>query len=79
MQSRIAQQLRREQFERMAERADGRMPSVISFSSDRAAAINIPDLAKVPVTENTTELQDADGNYYILFGYSQFGGPDVFR
>jgi hypothetical protein len=61
----------------MTQRADGRLPEILSFSSDTAAAIGIAELSKIPLLENTTDLQDASGNFYFLFGYSAIDGPDI--
>jgi hypothetical protein len=77
MRSRIAQRVVADRFERANERAEGRVRSVLSFSSDRAAAINIPDLNRLPVMEATHDLQDEDGNFYFYIGYSDVDGPDI--
>jgi hypothetical protein len=77
MRSRIAQQIGIDRFERAQERADGRVQSALSFSSDRAASVNILDFYRLPMLENTSELQDEDGNNLFMLDYSAFDGPDV--
>lgn len=77
MLSRFVRRLHQDGFEKAAEEADGRLQSLLSFAIDRASAINIPDTSKLPVLENTTRLQNDDGDFYFLFGYSNFDGPDI--
>lgn len=57
----------------------GELPAIASFVSDRAASANIPDTSKLPVLENNTRLQNDDGEFYALFGYSAWDGPDIFE
>lgn len=49
------------------------------LSGFRAVVLTIPDLLKLPVEYNADQLQDEDGNFYFLAGYSVVGGDDVLR
>ena len=77
MNSRIVQRMRRDDFERREREAQGHLPAIASFVSDRAANANIPDTSKLPVLENYGRLQNDAGQNYFFFGYSAFDGPDI--
>jgi hypothetical protein len=77
MRSRIAQQVRRDDFDRAQQSAQGNIRSLMLFTSSRAAQLSIADMQKMPSVENTTRLQDVDGNTYFTIGYSAIGGGHI--
>ena len=77
MRNRIAQQRQQEIFQSTADRAAGRERTMLLFSSEQEMNQRIADIGKLPVAQNDTSLQDADGNFYFLVGYSVIGGPDI--
>lgn len=79
MRNRIAQQAARDAREAAQADSNGLYRSVFSPSSEADILHRVADISKLPVAVNTTELQDADGNFYFLLGYSQVGGPDKLR
>lgn len=77
MRSRLAQDALQNNLERRGEKARGLGRSVIGLNAARATQIAIADVSKLPVAENTTLLQNADGLFLFLPGFSVPGGGDV--
>lgn len=53
---------------------------IMRLGSLSVAEKQIVNFSRLPVTYNDgpdSELQDADGNFYFLEGYSMPGGPDI--
>lgn len=78
MRNRIAQQALRDAFEAAEARSAGRYLSILSFSSEMEIMQRISDISKLPSATNNIELQDEDGNFYAMFNYSAWDGPDIF-
>lgn len=78
MKNRIAQQARRDAFEAAQSKSNGQYLSVLSFSSEVDVLQSISDISKLPSAINNTELQNEDGEFFLLFDYSAFDGPDIF-
>lgn len=77
MRNRIAQQAQRDKFANAMYTERGQLKNVLFFSSEAEVNARIPDISKLPVEENNTTLQDADGNFFFLAGYSSIDGPDI--
>jgi len=77
MRNRIAQQRQRDYFERASQTVNGQERTLLLFSSSAEVMQRIGNVGQLPVEENTTALQDEDGNFFFLFGYSEFGGGDI--
>lgn len=77
MKNRIAQQRLRDNIERAVDTVEGRERTILLFSASSEMKQRIGDIGKLPVAQNDTSLQDADGNFYFLVGYSAIDGPDV--
>ena len=55
---------------------------VMGLGSLRVTESQIVNLSRLPVVPNDgpgTELQDAEGNFYFMEGYSHPDGPDIPR
>jgi cell wall assembly regulator SMI1 len=60
----------------------GQINGTVGFNSERELNANVATFHELPVyvTPNWNFVQqDANGNFYILDGYSYTGGPDVPR
>lgn len=60
----------------------GQVNGTIGFNSERELNANVSTFHELPVYVDPTwnyVQQDANGNFYILSGYSMTGGPDVPR
>lgn len=60
----------------------GQVNGTIGFNSERELNANVSTFHELPVYVDSTwnyTQQDANGNFYILSGYSMTGGPDVPR
>jgi hypothetical protein len=62
---------------RQNEKARGVPTGPQRFASHRQMDINIPVVSKLPVYPEDGPLQDGDGNFYLLDGYSDPDGPDI--
>lgn len=62
---------------RGAERAQGRLRSLAPMSAAAALSTSVADPSKLPSIEETTDLQDEDGNFFFLIGYSVVDGGDI--
>jgi hypothetical protein len=62
------------------ERSQGLLPSVLRFVGGRVAAMQVDNMAQLPVVPNRLgPIQDpGTGLFYFLIGYSVPGGGDVF-
>lgn len=63
--------------QRLADKTRGLHTSYYNTVSARMVATRIIDTQQIPVLTNNSELQDANGNFYVLDGYSQVGGSDI--
>lgn len=77
MKNRIAQQVQRDVQERFNRQAEGLHSSLLAFTSQRSANLQISDLSKLPQVINDATLQDVDGLFYFMPGYSILDGPDI--
>jgi hypothetical protein len=60
----------------------GQVNGTIGFNSERELNANVSTFHELPVYVTPDwefTQQDANGNFYILSGYSMTGGPDVPR
>lgn len=60
----------------------GQVNGTIGFNSERELNANVSTFHELPVYVDSAwnyTQQDANGNFYILSGYSMTGGPDVPR
>lgn len=77
MKSRMAQALARRDAQEVVDRASG-TPTVASpFAATRAMAMLVPNFRELPDDAADHPLQNADGEFLFLVGYSALGGPDV--
>lgn len=63
---------------RQVDRAGGAPPAITRFSAQRAAAL-LPNVSHLPCKRQTAVLQDAEGNFYYLAGYSDPALGDAVR
>ena len=61
---------------RASDRARGDAPAMTRFSSNKASQI-MPNVAHLPCVRNTAQLQNEDGEFYFLDGWSDPDGPDI--
>jgi hypothetical protein len=66
-----------ENFEAAQDKAAGRDRVLLLFSSSAEMVQRVGDYSKLPAAVNNTQLQDEDGNFYFMFGYSAIDGPDI--
>ncbi len=60
----------------------GQVNGTIGFNSERELNANVSTFHELPVYVTPDwefTQQDANGNFYILSGYSMTGGPDIPR
>ena len=57
---------------RMADRATGNTPAITRFSAQKTAAL-MPNVSHLPCKRQASVLQNAEGEFYHLAGYSDPG------
>lgn len=71
-----ATQVLRQRATRAEERRRGEAPSLLRFSSARAASSQVENPRLLPCAVSDAVLQDAEGRMLWLEGYSHPSGPD---
>ncbi len=77
MLSRILRERQNEDNTRISERQRGVPAAQIRMNSHRTVEILIPTLNRLPSLESNEQLQNEDGTFTFLSGYSAVGGPDL--
>lgn len=77
IKSRSVRQSMVRESQRQSDARRGQYPSVLRFSGSSLSEALTPDVNQLPHIENEGTLQDADGNFLNLDGYSLPGGPDI--
>lgn len=62
-------------------RSKGDTRSIMPFEYDKTVASSVSNVSKLPALTRTTasNVQDVSGNFYFVFGFSEFGSGHTFR
>ena len=76
MPSRIVREKVRRDNQFMGEKQRGLPGTQMRLSSARVAETLVPHLSRLSCVTSNTQMQNADGTFKTLAGYSRVGGPD---